>query len=212
MNFVDTTRALATKQRPLLTICCWIALAACSTRETILCSHALTVPASPTPAFFYDSAKTLDALTPEGSRKTAGNFTLTDNNGKTITLSDFKGKVVLLDFWATWCGGCKLEIPWYMEFDKKYRSQGLAVIGVSMDDDGWKAVRPFLAKKRDAETGGNIAMEYPIVLGNEELGRRFGLTSMPMTLLIDRDGKVAVSHTSVVDKGNFEANIQLLLK
>ena len=135
-----------------------------------------------------------------------------DNNGKAITLSDYKGKVVLLDFWATWCGGCKLEIPWYMEFDRKYRKDGLSVIWVSMDEKGWEVVRPFLAKKQDDETGGMIAMQYPIVIGNEALGSRFGLTSMPMTLLIDKDGRVAVSHTGVVDKGNFEDNIRQLLK
>lgn len=164
------------------------------------------------PAFPFDPSQTFDTLTPRAQRKPAPNFALVDNNGKTITLSDYKGKVVLLDFWARWCGGCKLEIPWYMEFDRKYRKDGLSVIGVSMDEKGWEAVRPFLAKKRDDETGGMIAMQYPIVIGNDALGSRFGLTSMPMTLLIDKDGRIAVSHTGVVDKGNFETNIRQLLK
>ena len=108
-----------------------------------------------------------DKLLPEASRKTAPGFSLTDANGKQIQLSDYRGKVVLLDFWATWCGGCKLEIPWYMEFDQKYKQQGLAVIGVSMDEDGWTAVKPFLARKTDPETGGNMAMKYPVVIGND---------------------------------------------
>ena len=123
-----------------------------------------------------------------------------DAEGKRIVVADLKGKVVLLDFWATWCGGCKLEIPWYMEFDQKYRSRGLAVVGVSMDDDGWKSVRPFLAKGIDTETGGNIAMRYPVVIGNQDLARQYHLTQMPMTLLIDRTGRIALSHTGVVDK------------
>jgi cytochrome c biogenesis protein CcmG/thiol:disulfide interchange protein DsbE len=152
-----------------------------------------------------------DKLFPEKSRKTAPGFSLTDANGKQIQLSDYRGKVVLLDFWATWCGGCKLEIPWYMEFDKKYSRQGLAVIGVSMDDDGWKAVKPFLARKTDPETGGNTAMKYPVVIGSDQLGKAYGLTSMPMTLLIDRQGKIALSHTGVVNKNDFEAHILQLL-
>lgn len=153
-----------------------------------------------------------EALVPAASRVTAPKFSLVDAEGKRINLSELKGKVVLLDFWATWCGGCKLEIPWYMEFDRKYRNQGLAVVGVSMDDDGWKSVRPFLAKGIDTETGGNIAMRYPIVIGSQDLAGQYHLTQMPMTLLIDRTGRIALSHTGVVDKKDFETHIVDLLK
>ena len=148
---------------------------------------------------------------PAAVRPVAPGFSLTDAHGKLVTLSGYRGKVVLLDFWATWCGGCKLEIPWYIEFDKKYRDQGLAAIGVSMDDDGWKAVTPILAKKTDTETGGNIAMQYPVVIGNPQMAKMYNVTSMPMTLLIDRQGKIALSYTGVVNKNDFESDIQQLL-
>ncbi len=123
--------------------------------------------------------------------------------GKPSRSPAYKGKIVLLDFWATYCGGCKVEIPWYVEFDKKYRNQGLAVIGVSMDEQGMKIVKPFLAQKR---------IDYPVVIGNDKLAARYNLTAMPMTLLIDRDGKIALSHTGLVDKADFENHIQQLLK
>ena len=152
-----------------------------------------------------------DTLVPEDQRKTAPGFSLTDADGRPLSLADYRGKVVLLDFWATWCGGCKLEIPWYMEFDEKYKGHGLAVIGVSMDEDGWKAVRPFLARERDPETGGKTAMKYPVVIGNETLAKEYNMTSMPMTLLIDRKGRIALSHTGVVNRADFEGHIQQLL-
>ena len=82
-------------------------------------------------------------------RKPAANFTLADANGAKVALADYKGKVVLLNFWATWCGPCKVEIPWFVEFNKTYKDRGLAVVGVSLDDDGWKSVKPYLAHEKD---------------------------------------------------------------
>ncbi|MGC2402094.1 MAG: TlpA disulfide reductase family protein [Acidobacteriaceae bacterium] len=156
------------------------------------------------------TAKT-DQLVPKDQRKPAPEFSLISSQGTLLKLADYRGKIVLLDFWATWCGGCKIEIPWYMEFDQKYKPEGLAVIGVSMDEDGWKSVKPFLAQERDPETGGHTAMKYPVVIGNDTLGKAYNLTSMPMTLLIDRQGKIALSHTGMVNKDDFERHIQDLL-
>jgi cytochrome c biogenesis protein CcmG/thiol:disulfide interchange protein DsbE len=117
-------------------------------------------------------------------------------------LSAYKGKVVLLNFWATWCHGCQEEIPWFVQFESKYKQNGLAVIGVSMDDDGWKSVKPFLEEKK---------LNYTIVIGNEPLGKLYGLSAMPMTLLIDREGKIAASYSGVVDKEKCESDLQALL-
>ncbi len=152
--------------------------------------------------FVLPVAATAD-LTPANSRKLSPDFTLTDSQGAAVRLSGYKGKVVLLDFWATWCGGCKVEIPWYMEFQTKYKDKGLSVVGVSMDEDGWKSVKPFLAENK---------INYPIVIGNSDLGTQFGLSGLPLTLLIDRNGKIAESHAGMVDKDAFEREIQSLLK
>ena len=133
----------------------------------------------------------------------APDFTLNDSAGSPVKLSGYKGKVVLLDFWATWCTGCKVEIPWYVEFQNKYRNDGLVAIGVSMDDDGWKSVKPFLEEHK---------LNYPVVIANQELTTRYGgLPSLPITLLIDRDGKIAESHAGMVDKDVFENKIKTLL-
>ena len=143
-------------------------------------------------------------LTPTTARKNAPDFTLEDSTGAVVKLSGYKGRVVLLDFWATWCTGCKQEIPWYMEFQDKYKKDGLSAIGVSLDDDGWKSVKPFLQEHK---------INYPIVIGDwNDMGKRFGFNSMPATLLIDRDGKMADMHVGMVDKDAFEREIQTLLR
>jgi cytochrome c biogenesis protein CcmG/thiol:disulfide interchange protein DsbE len=142
-------------------------------------------------------------LTPVSSRKAAPDFTLSDSMGAAIKPSNYKGSVVLLDFWATWCEGCKVEIPWYMEFQNKYKKSGLSVVGVAMDDDGWKSVKPFLEEKK---------VNYPVVIGSWELAKPFGIEALPVTLLIDRNGKIADLHVGMVDKDAFEKEIQVLLK
>ncbi|HEX4019905.1 MAG TPA: TlpA disulfide reductase family protein [Acidobacteriaceae bacterium] len=200
------------KQRRLSAALATLTLAATSTLVLLLCLQPASAQAPDRHVSLADVQQTPEKLIPAAARKSAPDFTLIDAHGQPITLSRYKGKVVLLDFWATWCGGCKLEIPWYMEFDRQYKSQGLAVIGVSMDAEGWKKVRPFLAQKKDEETGGNTAMQYPVVIGSDSLAKQFGLRSMPLTLLIDRNGKIAVSHTGVVDKDNFQNLIRQLLQ
>jgi peroxiredoxin len=142
-------------------------------------------------------------LTARNARKAVPDFTLEDSSGATIKLSAYKGRVVLLDFWATWCTGCKTESPWYMEFVDQYKDRGFSAIGVAMDDDGWKSVRPYLEEHK---------INYPIVVGSSELGDRFGVQAMPVTLLIDRDGKIADLHVGMVDKAAFDSEIQTLLK
>jgi peroxiredoxin len=139
----------------------------------------------------------------ETRRKDAADFTLSDAAGNPVQLSRLRGKVVLLNFWATWCQGCKIEIPWFIEFQKKYKDKGLEVVGVSMDDDGWKAVTPYIEEKK---------VNYTVVIGNEEVGARFGVGGMPVTLLIDRDGKVAAAHSGLVKRTDYRKEIELLLE
>jgi len=98
-----------------------------------------------------------------------------------------------------------------MEFDAKYKDGGFAVIGVSTDENGWKTVKPFLALDKDPETGGHTAMKYPVVIGSDSLGKQYHLTSMPMTLLIDREGRITVSPTGMVEKDDWENKIRSLL-
>ena len=136
-------------------------------------------------------------------RKPAPDFRLIDSNGAPVRLSSFKGKVVLLNFWATTCGGCKTEIPWFVEFSERYKQRGLSVIGVSLDDDGWKSVRPFLKEKK---------LNYTVVIGSDALANQYGVNEMPVTLLIGRDGQIAYSHTGVVDKSQCEEEIRSLLE
>ena len=143
-------------------------------------------------------------LTPRDSRKPPPGVALTNSRGRSVNLSAYKGRVVLLDFWATWCEGCKEEIPWFMEFQDKYNKTGLTVVGASLDDDGWKSVKPYLQEHK---------INYRIVIGTFESAKQFGVDKgMPVSVLIDRTGKIADLHPGMVDKDAFEREIQTLLK
>jgi cytochrome c biogenesis protein CcmG/thiol:disulfide interchange protein DsbE len=131
-------------------------------------------------------------------------FSLKDANGQSVHTEDYKGKVVLLDFWATWCGPCKVEIPWFIDFERQFKDRGFAVVGVSMDEDGWSAIKPYVQ---------NMKMNYRVLLGNDDVSTAYGgLDSLPTTLLIDRQGKIASVHVGVtMGKEEFQnAIVQLL--
>jgi peroxiredoxin len=143
------------------------------------------------------------ALQPEKDRQPAAAFALQDVSGKTIQLADFQGKVVLLDFWATWCTGCKKEIPWFEAFQSAYAAKGFAVVGVSLDEEGWKVLKPFLAEHK---------IPYTMLLGDDPMSKRYGIGNLPDTFLIDRQGRVAALYKeNLVDKDNVETNIKALL-
>ena len=154
------------------------------------------------------SPKTVRAagVKPDKQRRQAPDFTLKDINGHTVRLSDYRGKVVLLDFWATWCGPCKIEIPWFQEFERQYKDKGFAVIGVAMDEEGWNVVKPFAQ---------HMSINYRLVVGDDTIGDLYaqgGIDALPTTYLIDRGGKIASVHVGLSSKSDFEDDIQELLK
>jgi thiol-disulfide isomerase/thioredoxin len=132
------------------------------------------------------------------------NFTLKDIDNKDVKLSSMKGKVVLLDFWATWCGPCKIEIPWFIEFQQKYAKDGLQVVGVSIDDTVDK-LKPYVAQMK---------MNYTVLQGLDQdaMQDAYGpLYGIPVTVLISRDGKMCHKHVGLSSKDSFEKEIKSLL-
>ncbi|MGH9584150.1 MAG: peroxiredoxin family protein [Bryobacteraceae bacterium] len=136
--------------------------------------------------------------------KAAPNFTLTDAGGRHVSLSDFRGKVVVLNFWATWCGPCQIEIPWFVQFEQQFRSKGLEIVGVSMDEDGWPAVKPFVRERH---------INYTILLGNESVAQLYGgLDALPTTFILDRKGRIAFpAHVGLAAKSEYLHEIESLL-
>ncbi len=110
---------------------------------------------------------------------------------KDVTVAQYKGKVVLVNFWATWCEPCKIEIPELIQLQQKYESKGFTILGVAMDDEGKSVVAPFVQTKRyDIGGGQQSPMNYPILIGSEEIANKFGgLLGYPTTVLFDKDGK-----------------------
>jgi peroxiredoxin len=159
-----------------------------------------------------DSTGVRAEIQPVGDRKPAPGFRLEGTAWRTVMLADYRGLVVLLDFWATECGGCVKEMPGFMELARTYKTKGLATVGVSVDvlyedlkstEEGWSRVRPFIQSHK---------VNYEILMADDKVTKAYNIMSLPLTYLIDKRGRVAAVYNGVVDKDNVEANIQALLK
>jgi thiol-disulfide isomerase/thioredoxin len=152
-----------------------------------------------------EAAGPAGAACPANAKPANLNFTLKDVNNKDVNLASLKGKVLLIDFWATWCGPCKIEIPWFIEFQQKYGKDGLQVLGVFVEDTLDK-VKPYVAQMK---------MNYTILQGQdrEDFQDAFGpMFGIPVTAVVSRDGKLCVKHTGLTGKDAFEREIKSLLE
>lgn len=139
-----------------------------------------------------------------GKSTPAPDFTLEQLNGGNLKLSDLRGKAVLLNFWATWCGPCKIETPWLVEMQNQYGNQGLQVIGVAMDDSGKDEISKF-AK--------DMGVNYPVLLGKEAVGEEYGgVPALPESFFIGRDGKIVDRIIGLKGKAEIEDSIKKALK
>jgi peroxiredoxin len=133
----------------------------------------------------------------------APEFTLEALDGKAVHLSDFRGKAVLLNFWATWCEPCKIEMPWFVELQKQYGPAGLQVVGIAMDDASREDIGKF---------ANNMGVNYPILIGKEAVGEAYGgVQFLPATFYIGRDGKIVDKVFGLKGKGEIEENIKKAL-
>jgi peroxiredoxin len=142
------------------------------------------------------------ALLPQNQRTAAPDFSLPDASGKRRKLHDYRGKALLVDFWATWCHGCEEEIPRFKEFARRYGSRGFTMLGVSLGEGGWIALKPFLAETK---------VTYPVLLGDERTAQRYGVQALPDTFLIDRQGRTAAVYRGLVDRRDVESDLRAVL-
>ena len=132
----------------------------------------------------------------------APDFVMQDQDGKDVRLADHRGKVVVLDFWATWCPPCRKEIPGFVNLHNNYQAKGVEVVGVSLDRS-WAPVKPFMQEYR---------INYTIVLGDQQLTEMYGgFTGIPTTFVIDRNGVIRDKHTGYMPESTFEEAVKLLL-
>lgn len=155
--------------------------------------------------FGFHMARRSDSEPPHvlGKSTVAPDFTLETLDGKNLRLSDLRGKAVLLNFWATWCGPCKIETPWLVELQKQYGSQGLQVVGIAMDDSGKDDIEKF-AK--------DMGVNYPVLLGKEAVGDAYGgVPALPESFFIGRDGKIVDRIIGLRGRGEIEGAIKKAL-
>jgi thiol-disulfide isomerase/thioredoxin len=143
----------------------------------------------------------------------APEVTFKDLQGKDVPFSSLKGKVVLVNFWATWCEPCQMEIPWLIGFQQKYGGKGFTVLGVAMDDEGAKVVAPFVQDKLWDVDGTKMKMDYPIVIGSDDIAQKFGgLLGLPTSVLVSRDGKMIKRTLGLITPAELEKEIEAQLK
>ncbi len=140
--------------------------------------------------------------TPAGTGAMAPNFTLQDLDGKKVSLRDLKGKVVLLEFWATWCAPCRVSIPAIEKIYTTYQGKGLAILGVSLDGGDWDSVKMF---------GKEFGMSYPILRGDEDVSQKYMVRTIPMFILIDRKGNISHRFLGAGNEDEIEKEIKTLL-
>lgn len=139
--------------------------------------------------------------------RAAPDWKLKDVNGREVSSDQFKGKVVVVDFWATWCGPCRMEIPGYVKLQKKYANDGLVIVGMSVDQQGPGVVKSFIEKNK---------VDYQIVMADDDVTTAFGgdegIEAIPTTFLIDRDGKIRDRKVGAEDTAEYERTILKYLK
>jgi len=147
--------------------------------------------------------------------KPAPNFTLQDLSGKKVSLADFKGKALLINFWATWCGPCKVETPWLVELRNQYAAKGFEVLGISAEGDdlqpsdkeGWAKDKAAIAKFVKEEK-----MPYPVLINGDSISKPYGgIDAMPTSFYVDRSGNVVNVQLGLTSKDDMEANIRKTL-
>jgi thiol-disulfide isomerase/thioredoxin len=152
---------------------------------------------------FHMARRSGPAPPPIAKSGPAPDFTLQSLDGNSMRLSDLRGKAVLLNFWATWCSPCKIEMPWFIELQKQYGAQGLQIVGVAMDDSSKEDIAKF-AK--------DMGVNYPVLLGKEEVGDAYGgVPALPETFFIGRDGKIVDKIIGLKGKAEIEDSIKRAL-
>jgi thiol-disulfide isomerase/thioredoxin len=136
-------------------------------------------------------------------------LTLKDLDGNDISLSAYKGRVVLVNFWATWCEPCRIEIPWLIEMQQKYGPKGFVIVGIALDEEGKSVVAPFVAKERFDVNDQKLPMSYKILIGNDDAADKFGgLFGYPTSILISRDGKQIKRVTGIISEDEMNKAIE----
>ena len=144
----------------------------------------------------------------------AGGATITDLKGKPIDLEPYKGKVVVINFWATWCGPCLIEMPWFIEFQEKYAARGFTMLGIAMDDEGRSVVEPWVAEQRfEANGQAGAQLNYPMFIGSEPVAEAYGgIIGLPTTLVVNREGKIVNRFIGLASHEKLVAAIENLLQ